>query len=204
MILTTFLKIMVIPVFPTKEHRHLKSGHLQIILPSPVREHQISTRQELSRGDELVGESDGAVGHVVVPLQLPATVLRLVELLHLRVEEDISWTKCSNVSLSMIAGLTSGIKSSSSLGKVTGTLSLVLAQAPTLRIFIDTCNEDFRHHTSTTEETLQLAIWQPQLLFHSLSKAAHRVPCFRVPVLLLVFELVVQVFADFDVLEHSR
>ena len=87
---------------------------------------------------------------------------------------------------------------------MTGTLSLVLAQAPTLRIFIDTCNEDFRHHTSTTEETLQLAIWQPQLLFHSLSKAAHRVPCFRVPVLLLVFELVVQVFADFDVLEHSR
>ena len=54
----------------------------------------------------------------------------------------------------MIAGLTSGIKSSSSLGKVTGTLSLVLAQAPTLRIFIDTCNEDFKHHTLTTEETI--------------------------------------------------
>ena len=51
------------------------------------------------QGDELVGESDGAIGHVVVPLQLPATVLRLVELLHLRVEEDNSWTKCSNVSL---------------------------------------------------------------------------------------------------------
>ena len=59
----------------------------------------------------------------------------------------------------MIAGLTSGIKSSSSLGKVTGTLSLVLAQAPTLRIFIDTCKEDFKHHTLTTEET-----FQPQLL----------------------------------------
>ena len=57
----------------------------------------------------------------------------------------------------MIAGLTSGIKSSSSLGKVTGTLSLVLAQAPTLRIFIDTCREDLKHHN-----------WQPQLLFHSL------------------------------------
>ena len=54
-----------------------------------------------------------------------------------------------------MAGLTSGIKSSSSLGKVTGTLSLVLAQAPTLRIFIDTCNEDFKHHTLTTEETFQ-------------------------------------------------
>ena len=99
MILTTFLKIMAIPVFPTKEHRHLKSGHLQIILPSPVREHQLSTRQELSRGDELVRESDGAIGHVVMPLQLPATVLRLVELLHLRVEDVNSWTNCSNVSL---------------------------------------------------------------------------------------------------------
>ena len=51
------------------------------------------------QGDELVGESDGAIGHVVVPLQLPATVLRLVELLHLRVEDVNSWTKCSNVSL---------------------------------------------------------------------------------------------------------
>ena len=98
MILTTFLKIMVIPVFPTKEHRHLKSGHLQIILPSPVRENQRSGGQELSRGDELVGESDGAIGHVVMPLQLPAAVLRLVELLHLCVEEDNSWTKYSNVS----------------------------------------------------------------------------------------------------------
>ena len=93
MILTTFLKIMVIPVFPTKEHRHLKSGHLQIILSSPVRENQTSSRHGLSRGDELVGESDGAIGHVVMPLQLPATVLRLVELLHLRVEEDNSWKK---------------------------------------------------------------------------------------------------------------
>ena len=63
----------------------------------------------------------------------------------------------------MIAGLTSGIKSSSSLGKVTGTLSLVLAQAPTLRIFIDTCKEDLKHHTLTTEATLQ-----SQLLSHSL------------------------------------
>ena len=101
----------------------------------------------------------------------------------------------------MIAGLTSGIKSSSSLGKVTGTLSLVLAQAPTLRIFIDTCNEDFKHHTFTAEETLHLAA--PVTLSLS-SKAAHRVPCFRVPVLLLVFELVVQIFANFDVLEHTR
>ena len=150
MILTTFLKIMVIPVFPTKEHRHLKSGHLQIILPSPVREYQSLATQELSSGDELVGESDGAIGHVVVPLQLPATVLRLVELLHLRVEKRT--TVGQSVQLchwrnNIIAGLTSGIKSSSSLGKVTGTLSLVLAQAPTFRIFIDTCNEDFRHHT---------------------------------------------------------
>ena len=77
----------------------MKCGHLQIILPSPVRENQSLATQELSRGDELVGESDGAVGHVVVPLQLPATVLRLVELLHLRVEDVNSWTKCSNVSL---------------------------------------------------------------------------------------------------------
>ena len=100
MILTTLLKTKGnLPVFPTKEHRHLKSGHLQIILPSPVREHQTSTRQEISRGDELVGESDGAIGHVVMPLQLPATMLRLVELLHLHVEDVNSWTKCSNVSM---------------------------------------------------------------------------------------------------------
>ena len=78
----------------------------------------------------------------------------------------------------MIAGLTSGIKSSSSLGKVTGTLSLVLAQAPTLRIFIDTCKEDLKHHTLTTEETLQLATWQPQLLFHSLQKQLTESPVF--------------------------
>ena len=64
-----------------------------------------------------------------------------------------------------IAGLTSGIKSSSSLGKVTGTLSLVLAQAPTLRIFIDTCNEDFKHHTLTTEATLRLAVGTPSYFF---------------------------------------
>ena len=87
MILTTFLKIMAIPVFPTKEHRHLKSGHLQIILSSPMRENLSSARQKLNRGDELVRESDGAIGHVVMPLQLSATVLRLVELLHLRVED---------------------------------------------------------------------------------------------------------------------
>ena len=93
MILTTFLKIMVIPVFPTEEHRHLKSGYLQIILSSPMRENLSSARQKLNRGHKLVGESDGAIGHVVVPLQLPATVLRLVELLHLRVEEDNSWKK---------------------------------------------------------------------------------------------------------------
>ena len=100
----------------------------------------------------------------------------------------------------MIAGLTSGIKSSSSLGKVTGTLSLVLAQAPTLRIFIDTCNEDFKHDFDNRRN-----ISTPVTVTLSLSsKAAHRVPCFRVPVLLLVFELVVQIFADFDVLEHSR
>ena len=86
MILTTLLKTKGnLPVFPTKQHCHLKSGHLQIILPSPVRENQSLATEELSRGDELVGESDGAVGHVVMPLQLPATVLRLVELLHLRV-----------------------------------------------------------------------------------------------------------------------
>ena len=98
MILTTLLKTKGnLPVFPTKEHCHLKSGHLQIILPSPVRENQSLATEELSRGDELVGESDGAIGHVVMPLQLPATVLRLVELLHLRVEDVNSWTKCSNV-----------------------------------------------------------------------------------------------------------
>ena len=100
MILTTFLKTKGnLPVFPTKEHCHLKSGHLQIILPSPVRKNQRLATQELSREDELVGESDGAIGHVVMPLQLPATVLRLVELLHLRVVDVNSWTKCSNVSL---------------------------------------------------------------------------------------------------------
>ena len=158
MILTTLLKTKGnLPVFPTEEHCHLKSGHLQIILSSPVREHQRSTRAQ--QGDELVGESDGAIGHVVMPLQLPATMLRLVELLHLRVEDVNSWTKFQMCHWrnNMIAGLTSGIKSSSSLGKVTGTLSLVLAQAPTLRIFIDTCNEDFKHHTLTAEATLHLA-----------------------------------------------
>ena len=88
----------------------------------------------------------------------------------------------------MIAGLTSGIKSSSSLGKVTGTLSLVLAQAPTLRIFIDTCNEDFKHHTLTAEETLHLAppsyfftllaIGTPELLFLSHQKQLTESPVF--------------------------
>ena len=85
-VLTTLLKTKGnLPVFPTEEHRHLKSGYLQIILSSPMRENLSSARQKLNRGHKLVGESDGAIGHVVVPLQLPATVLRLVELLHLRV-----------------------------------------------------------------------------------------------------------------------
>ena len=83
----------------------------------------------------LVCKGDCAIGHVVVPLQLPPAVLRLVELLHLQdnkfdcIKEwrDVGTDKC-----------TSGMKSSSSLGKVTGTLSLVLAHAPTLRIFIET------------------------------------------------------------------
>ena len=78
----------------------------------------------------------------------------------------------------MIAGLTSGIKSSSSLGKVTGTLSLVLAQAPTLRIFIDTCNEDFKHHTLTAEETLHLA---PPSYSFTLIKSSSPSPLFSCP-----------------------
>ena len=79
----------------------------------------------------------------------------------------------------MITGLTSGIKSSSSLGNVTGTLSLVLAQAPTLRIFIDTCNEDFKHHTLTAEETLHFA--PPPRCSFTLIKSSSPSPLFSCP-----------------------
>ena len=81
---------------------------------------------------------------------------------------------------------TSGMKSSSSLGKVTGTLSLVRAQAPTLRIFIET----YRDRLIT-------------ILCLVFFRFIYRVSSLGVPVLLLFLELVVQVLADFDVLEHS-
>ena len=205
MILTTLLKSWGdLPVFPTEEHCHLKSGHLQIILPSPVRENQSLATEELSRGDELVGESDGAIGHVVMPLQLPATVLRLVELLHLRVVKRT--TVGQSVSLEQQYDCRSHLRNKVFKLSWQSDWDSFTGSSPGSNV------EDFYWHLQRGFQTphfnnrsnIAIGSWHPQLLFHSLSNAAHRVPCFRVPVLLLVFELVVQVFADFDVLEHSR
>ena len=163
---------MVIPVFPTKEHRHLKSGHLQIILPSPVRENQRSARQKLRRGDELVGESDGAIGHVVMPLQLPATVLRLVELLHLCVEEDNSWTKCSNVSLAQQYDCRSHLRNKVFKLSWQSDWDSFTGSSPGSNV------EDFYWHLQRGFQTPHFEQknhynWHPQLLFHSFIKSWH-------------------------------
>ena len=50
---------LVAPVLPAEEHRHLEGGHVQVELA------------------DAVGQRDGPVRHVVVPLQLPPGVLVL-------------------------------------------------------------------------------------------------------------------------------
>ena len=61
------------PVLPAEQDRHLESGHLQVKFSSP----------EINHNEEggsrvivilLVSEGDGPVGHVMVPLQLPAAM----------------------------------------------------------------------------------------------------------------------------------
>lgn len=117
------------PVLPAEQDRHLESGHLQVKFSSS----EINCNEEgRSRVIVilLVSEGDGPVGHVMVPLQLPATMFRFVKLLNLKHHSQLPLTDHFNQ--------TSGMKSSSSRGSVTGTLSLVLAQAPMLRILIET------------------------------------------------------------------
>ena len=117
------------PVLPAEQHGHLEGGDLQVKFASPEKKFA----GDMRGADRLIliSECDGPVGHVMMPLQLPAAVLGLVEFLDL---------KYDSVNMSGWQDLlpTSGMKSSSSRGSVTGTLSLVLAQAPMLRILMET------------------------------------------------------------------
>ena len=87
------------PVLPAEQHGHLEGGHLQVKFSSPDIEYYV-VRNVKAVLLLLISEGDGPVGHVMMPLQLPAAVFRFVKLFNLKFKQQSaglalsgSWTK---------------------------------------------------------------------------------------------------------------